>query len=29
VLIACIIVGTYIWLADVVFKRLVEDVFLR
>ncbi len=29
VLIACIIVGTYIWVADIVFKRLVEDVFLR
>ena len=29
VLIACIIVGTYIWISDVVFKRLVEDVFLR
>jgi preprotein translocase subunit SecE len=29
VLVACIIVGTYIWVADVVFKRLVEDVFLR
>jgi preprotein translocase subunit SecE len=29
VLIACTIVGTYIWLADVAFKRLVQDVFLR
>jgi preprotein translocase subunit SecE len=29
VLIACVIVGTYLWLADVAFKRLVEDVFLR
>ncbi len=29
VLIACAIVGTYIWLADIVFKRLVQDVFLR
>ena len=29
VLIACIIVGTYLWLADLAFKRLVQDVFLR
>ena len=29
VLIACVIVGTYLWLADIAFKRLVEDVFLR
>jgi preprotein translocase subunit SecE len=29
VLIACAIVGTYIWIADVAFKRLVQDVFLR
>ena len=29
VLIACAIVGTYIWLADIVFKRLVQDVLLR
>jgi len=29
VLIACVIVGTYLWVADVVFKRLVEDVLLR
>jgi preprotein translocase subunit SecE len=29
VLIACIIVGTYIWVCDVAFKRLVQDVFLR
>jgi preprotein translocase subunit SecE len=29
VLVACAIVGTYIWLADVAFKRLVQDVFLR
>jgi preprotein translocase subunit SecE len=28
VLIACIIVGTYLWLADLGFKRLVEHVFL-
>ena len=29
VLIACVIVGTYLWLADLAFKRLVQDVFLR
>jgi len=29
VLIACAIVGTYIWVADIAFKRLVQDVFLR
>ncbi len=29
VLVACAIVGVYIWLADVAFKRLVQDVFLR
>ncbi|MER3408831.1 MAG: preprotein translocase subunit SecE [Thermoleophilia bacterium] len=29
VLVACAIVGTYIWLADIAFKRLVQDVFLR
>jgi preprotein translocase SecE subunit len=28
VLIACLIVGTYLWLADLVFKRLVQNVFL-
>jgi preprotein translocase subunit SecE len=28
VLIACIIVGIYLWGADLVFKRLVHDVFL-
>jgi preprotein translocase subunit SecE len=28
VLIACIIVGTYLWLADLAFKRLVQHVFL-
>ena len=28
VLIACIIVGTYLWVSDLVFKRLVENVFL-
>ena len=29
VLIACIIVGTYIWVCDIVFKNLVQDIFLR
>ena len=29
VLIACAIVGAYLWSADLVFKRLVQDVFLR
>ena len=29
VLIACVIVGTYIWIADIVFKNLVQDIFLR
>jgi preprotein translocase SecE subunit len=29
VLIACVIVGTYIWVADLVFRNLVQDVFLR
>jgi preprotein translocase subunit SecE len=28
VLVACTIVGTYLWLADLVFKPLVEKVFL-
>ena len=28
VLIACVIVGTYLWLADLAFKRLVQNVFL-
>jgi preprotein translocase subunit SecE len=28
VLIACTIVGTYLWLADLVFKPLVQKVFL-
>jgi preprotein translocase SecE subunit len=29
VLIACAIVGTYIWVADIAFKHLVQDVLLR
>ena len=28
VMIACVIVGTYLWVADFVFKRLVQNVFL-
>jgi preprotein translocase subunit SecE len=28
VLIACVIVGVYLWSADLVFKRLVQNVFL-
>jgi len=28
VLIACVITGTYLWLADAVFRRLVQHVFL-
>jgi preprotein translocase subunit SecE len=29
VLIACVIVGAYLWGADQVFRRLVENVFLK
>jgi preprotein translocase subunit SecE len=29
VLIACLIVGVYLYGADLVFKRVVQDVFLR
>jgi preprotein translocase subunit SecE len=29
VLIACVIVGFYLWVADQAFRRLVQDVFLR
>ena len=29
VLIACIIVGTYLWLADVASKHLVENILLK
>ncbi len=29
VLIACLIVGVYLWGADQVFKRLVENVLLK
>jgi preprotein translocase subunit SecE len=28
VLIACFIVGLYLWIADLIFKPLVEKVFL-
>jgi preprotein translocase subunit SecE len=28
VLIACVIVGIFLYAADLVFKRLVQDVFL-
>ena len=28
VLIACVIVGAYLWVADLAFKRLVQNVFL-
>jgi preprotein translocase subunit SecE len=28
VLIACVIVGAYLWSADLAFKRLVQNVFL-
>ena len=28
-LIACLIVGVYLYGADLVFKRVVQDVFLR
>ncbi len=29
VLIACAIVGAYLWVADLAFKNLVEDLLLR
>jgi len=29
VLMACIILGTYIWLADIAFKHLVQDILLK
>ena len=29
VLIACVIVGTFIWVADIAFKHFVQDVLLR
>ena len=29
VLVACIIVGFYIWVCDIVSKNVVQDIFLR
>jgi preprotein translocase subunit SecE len=29
VLMACIILGTYIWLADIAFKHLVQDILIK
>jgi preprotein translocase subunit SecE len=29
VLVACVLLGTFIWVADLVFRRLVQDVLLR
>ena len=29
VLMACIILGTFIWLCDLAFKALVHDVLLK
>ena len=29
VFVACIILGTFIWLCDIAFKHLVQDVLLR
>ena len=29
VLIACAIVGTYIWIADIIFKNFVQNILLR
>jgi preprotein translocase SecE subunit len=29
VLIACAIMGTFIWLCDIAFKHLVQDILLR
>jgi preprotein translocase SecE subunit len=29
VLIACVIVGLYLWLCDQAFRHLVQDVFLK
>ena len=28
VLIACVVVGIFLWVADLAFKRIVQDVFL-
>jgi preprotein translocase subunit SecE len=29
VFVACIFLGTFIWLCDIAFKHLVQDVLLR
>ncbi len=29
VLVACVILGVYIWLSDIAFRHLVNDVLLR
>ena len=29
VLVACVIVGFYLWVADQAFRHLVQDVFLK
>jgi preprotein translocase SecE subunit len=29
VLMACVILGTFIWLCDIAFKHLVQDLLLR
>jgi preprotein translocase subunit SecE len=29
VLVACVIVGVYIWICDILSKNLVQDIFLR
>jgi preprotein translocase subunit SecE len=29
VLVACVIVGFYIWICDILSKNLVQDIFLR
>ncbi len=29
VLVACIIVGVYIWVCDIISKNIVQDIFLR
>jgi preprotein translocase subunit SecE len=29
VIMACVIMGTFIWVADIAFKHLVQDILLR
>jgi preprotein translocase subunit SecE len=29
VIMACVIMGTFIWLCDIAFKHLVQDILLR